>query len=57
VLLFALLKFWGDEKSDIKVPFALWAASIAYTWWATLQMRRDLAPIQESAASLLQFLA
>jgi hypothetical protein len=57
ILLFAVLKFWGDEDSDIKVPFAVWAASIGYTWWATLQMRKEFTEIQESGLALLQFFA
>lgn len=35
VLLIAVVKLWGDKESDIKVPFAIWAASIGYVWWAT----------------------
>jgi hypothetical protein len=57
VLLFAVLKFWGDEDSDIKVPFAVWAVSIGYTWWATLQMQKEFTGIQESALTVLQFFA
>jgi hypothetical protein len=57
VLLFAVLKFWGDEESDIKVPFGVWAVSIAYTWWATFQMARDVQDIQESALALARFFA
>jgi hypothetical protein len=57
VLLFAVLKFWGDEESDIKVPFGVWAVSIAYTWWATFQMTREVQDIQESALTLAAFFA
>jgi hypothetical protein len=32
-LLFALVKYWGDEKSDIKLPFALFLASSIYTYY------------------------
>lgn len=35
VLLFAVVKLWDDKDSDIKLPFAIWAASIGYVWWAT----------------------
>lgn len=57
VLLFALFKFWGDEESDIKVPFGVWAVSIAYTWWATFQMAKELSEIQESALMVTRYLA
>jgi hypothetical protein len=29
------VKLWDDEESDIKVPFAIWTASIGYVWWAS----------------------
>lgn len=29
---FALLRYWNDEESDIKVPFALFLVAAAYTW-------------------------
>jgi hypothetical protein len=57
ILLFAVLKYWGDEESDIKVPFAVWAVSVGYTWWATLQMSREPSQIQESAVTLLRAFA
>ncbi|HET7731361.1 MAG TPA: hypothetical protein VFK48_15135 [Usitatibacter sp.] len=28
---FAVMRYWGDEYSDIKVPFLLFASSLAYT--------------------------
>jgi hypothetical protein len=33
-LLFALVKYWGDEKSDIKLPFALFLASSICAYYA-----------------------
>jgi hypothetical protein len=56
VLLFAVLKYWGDDDSDIKVPFGIWAVSIGYVWWATAQMQKDLREIQEGALWGAQFI-
>jgi hypothetical protein len=35
----------------------VWAVSIGYTWWATLQMQREFTEIRESGLALLQFFA
>lgn len=31
VSVFALLRYWGDELSDIKVPFLFFVPALAYT--------------------------
>ena len=34
VSVFALMRYWGDELSDIKVPFLLFVPALAYTLYA-----------------------
>ena len=31
---FAVMRYWGDEHSDIKVPFLLFIPALAYTLYA-----------------------
>jgi hypothetical protein len=34
VSVFALMRYWGDERSDIKVPFLLFMPAFAYLLYA-----------------------
>lgn len=36
-LIFAVFRYWGDEESDIKVPFAIF---LPIAIWLTLEMDR-----------------
>ena len=56
-LIFALFKYWGEEESDIKVPFALWVVSTAYAWYDMAQMAKSLKEEQESFLAIMRLLA
>jgi hypothetical protein len=57
VLIFALFKYWGDEESDIKVPFFLFLASVTYMFYDMRQMAKGLQEEQETLLWALQLLA
>ena len=57
VLIFAVFKYWGDEESDIKVPFFVFLPFSAYTLWEMNQWSKALQEPQESLLWVLQFLA
>lgn len=40
VVLYALLRNWGDEDSDIKLPLAVFGLSLCYTLWALEEQRK-----------------
>jgi hypothetical protein len=56
VLIYALFKNWGDEESDIKVPFFLFLASVTYMFYDMRQMARALKEDQESLLWVMQYL-
>ena len=43
-----LIQNWGDEETDIKVPFFLVLASSAYTIYSLMSFARQAAEEQES---------
>jgi hypothetical protein len=57
VLIFALFKYWGDEESDIKLPFVLWILSVGYAWHDMNQMSKALKEQQETLLAISQFFA
>ena len=55
-LIFALFKFWGDDESDIKVPFFLFVIATGYAWYDMAQMAKAIHEEPESLLSLLSLL-
>ena len=56
-LFVALFKYWGDEESDIKVPFAIFALCTVYSLWALSRMVRELKDVQETMLWTTQYFA
>jgi hypothetical protein len=56
-LIFALFRYWGDEESDIKVPFVLFTICSIYTWYSMIQMGKALQEEQETLLWTLRQLA
>lgn len=56
-LIFAVFKFWGDEDSDIKVPFVLFIAATAYAWYDMVETSKALKAQQDTLLWVLQALA
>jgi hypothetical protein len=56
VLIYAVIHCWGDEESDIKLPFALFVVAAGYTWYAMFQMAKSFTE-EEALFSIVQFLA
>jgi hypothetical protein len=54
IAIYALFHYWGDEESDIKVPFFLFMASAAFTWYEMMKMARSLAEDPEALLSIVQ---
>lgn len=54
-LIFAVFKYWGDEDSDIKVPFLVFIPFAAYTFWEMSQWSKVLKDPQESLLWAAQF--
>jgi hypothetical protein len=53
VLLYVLMKNWGEEEGDIRVPFALWVVATAYAWYDMLQTAKAIEELQGEQQSLL----
>jgi hypothetical protein len=49
-LVFAVFKYWGDEESDIKLPFVLFVIATIYAWY---DMSQTAAALNNQAESLL----
>ena len=56
-LIFALLRYWGDEDSDIKLPFFLFLPAAIYSYYDMSQTAKQLQEQQESMLWALQFFA
>jgi hypothetical protein len=56
-LIFALLKYWGDEESDIKVPFFIFVPVCIYTWYDMRQTAKMLKEQQDTLLTVLQYFA
>ena len=56
VVIVALIKNWGDEETDIKVPFFLWIGSVAIMVYVIGKMEKAMRE-QEGLLSTLQMLA
>jgi len=50
VLIFAVIKYWGDEESDIKIPFAIFMLAVIYAWY---DMAHTMKPSAEDQETLL----
>lgn len=57
VLIVALFKYWGDDESDIRVPFFIFAPVFIFTWYQMNQMSNALTEQKESLLSMLLFFA
>lgn len=56
-LIFALVKYWGDEEHDIKLPFVLFTICSIYTWYDMFQMSKRLQQDPEALLGMLRMLA
>jgi len=56
-LLYALFKYWGDEESDIRLPFILWAVSVSYAWYDIFETTRALKEEQDAFLAIVQVFA
>ena len=56
-LIYAVFKYWGDEESDIKVPFFLFLACVIYMFYDLRQMAKGLQEEQETLIWALQSFA
>jgi hypothetical protein len=45
VLVFAVLASWGDEKSDIRLPFALFLAAAGYVYYEMTKLSEALGQV------------
>lgn len=57
VLIYALFKYWGDDESDIKLPFALFVLSAGYAWYSIYQLGRALPDEDEALLALARLFA
>lgn len=51
-LIFAVFKFWGDEESDIKLPFILFVVASSYTWYDMVETSKALREQQDTLLSV-----
>jgi len=56
-LIYAVIHYWGDDESDIRVPFFLFVLSASYTWYAMSQMAKALKENEEALLSIAQLFA
>lgn len=56
-LIFAVIKYWGDDESDIKLPFLLFVPASIYTIYQMNQYASALRQDQDSLLSLLTLFA
>ena len=57
VLIFAVIKYWGDEEADIKVPFAFFMAAVIYMWYDMYHMVKQPVEDQETLLGIVRLLA
>jgi hypothetical protein len=57
VLFFAVFKYWGDEESDIKVPFAIFLLAVIYSWYDMAHMVKPSPEDQETLLGIVQLFA
>jgi hypothetical protein len=56
-LIFAVIKYWGDEESDIKVPFAVFMVASIYAWYDILHAAKPVAEDSEALLAVIRLLA
>jgi len=52
-LIFAVFKYWGDEESDIKLPFVLFVIATIYAWYDMSQTAKALHEQTESLLAIM----
>lgn len=57
VAIIPLIQNWGDEETDIKVPFFLALASSMYTMYSLMSFARAQPEEQESLLAVVRMLA
>lgn len=57
VLIYALFKYWGDEESDIKLPFALFVVAFGYMWYDMYTQLKTETPEPEALLALVRLFA
>jgi hypothetical protein len=57
VLIYAVIKYWGDEESDIKLPFALFVLSAGYAWYSLYKLASPLPEDDEALLGLARLFA
>ena len=57
VLFFAVFKYWGDEESDIKVPFAIFLVAVIYMWFDAAHVAKQASQEQETLLGIVQLFA
>jgi hypothetical protein len=55
-LFFAVVKYWGDKESDIKVPFAIFMVATIYAWYDMVHAVRPAAEDAETLLGIARFL-
>ena len=56
-LFYAVVKYWGDEESDIKVPFAIFLVAVIYMWYDMYHMVKQPVEDQETLLGIVRLLA
>lgn len=56
-LIFAVFKYWGDEESDIKVPFAFFMLAVIYAWYDMFHMVNPAPDDQETLLGIVRLIA
>lgn len=57
VAIIPLIQNWGDEETDIRLPFFLALGSAAYTMYSILSFARDMQEEKEALLSVVRMLA
>lgn len=50
-------KYWGDEESDIKLPFALFVVAFGYMWYDMYTQLKTETPEPEALLALVRLFA
>jgi len=56
-LVYAVVKNWGDEESDIKVPFFFFMVATVYAWYDMSQLGKAAKEQEDALLSLAQLFA
>ena len=56
-LVYAVVKNWGDEESDIKVPFAIFLVAVIYMWYDVAHAAKQASQEQETLLGIVQLFA